>query len=136
MVWVVLGILGIPFWLIAGALAALLWHRSHFKKQAGVFPAKLRLESGSFHGFSEKPASCYCVWVHDVLLVHKGLGLVSTLPVPVAATEEAKHLGEKIMYLQFRLDDGSIIQMSGIGENEALAQGPFLKGEAPEVEME
>jgi hypothetical protein len=30
------------------------------------------------------------------------------------------------MYLRFRLDDGSILQMSDLGENEARAQGPFI----------
>jgi hypothetical protein len=135
MVWIALGCLGVPIWLLVGAIAALLWNRNHFKKQPGVFAAKLRLESGSFPGFSEKQASVYCVWVHDVLLVHKGLGLVSTVPVPVAAAEERKHLGDKTMYLRFRLDDDSILQMSGFGEDEALAQGPFLTGKAPEEEQ-
>ena len=134
MVWAALAIIGIPIWLLAVVLGALLWSRSHFKKQDGVFPAKLRLESGSFHGFSEKAASAYCLWVHDVLLVHKGIALVRVLPVPVAAAEERKQLGDKTMYLRFRLDDGSILQMSGIGEDEALAQGPFLKSEALESE--
>jgi hypothetical protein len=129
--WLALGFLGIPIWLIVGALAALYWNRRHFKKQPGVFPAKLRLETGSFHGLSEKAAATYCVWVHDVLLVHKGLGLITTLPVPVAAAEERKHLGDKTMYLRFRLDDGSIMQMSGFGEDEALAQGPFPQEKAP-----
>ena len=128
--WIALSCLGVPIWLIVGALAALLWKRYHFKKQPGVFPAKLRLETGSFPGLSDKLAPTFCVWVHDVLLVHKGLGLVSTLPVPVAAAEERKHLGDKTMYLRFRLDNGSILQMSGIGENEALAQGPFHTGKA------
>ena len=123
--WLALGCLGVPVWLVVGVLAALFWNRYHFKKQPGVFPAKLRLESGSFHGLSEKSTPTFCVWVHDVLLVHKGLSLISTLPVPVAASEERKHLGDKTMYLRFRLDDGSIMQMSGFGEDEALAQGPF-----------
>ena len=52
------------------------------------------------------------------------------IPVLVATAEESKRLGDKLMYLRFRLDDGSILQMSGIGENEALAQGPFLKDKA------
>lgn len=135
MVWAGLAIIGIPIWLLVGVLAALLWNRSHFKKQEGVFPAKLRLESGSFHGLSEKPASVFCVWVHDVLLVYKGLGLVSTLPVPVAAAEEHKHLGDKTMYLSFQLDDGSILQISGFGEDEELAKGPFFTEGAPEIEQ-
>jgi hypothetical protein len=56
------------------------------------------------------------------------------IPVPVASAEEPKLFGDKIMYLRFRLDDGSILQMLDIGENETLAQGPFLIGKGPEVE--
>jgi hypothetical protein len=134
--WIALSFLGVPIWLIVGVLAALYWKRRQFKKQSGVFPAKLRLESGSFPGLSEKPASTFCMWVHDVLLVHKGLSLASTLPVPVAAAEERKHLGDKTMYFRFRLDDGSILQMSGFGEDEALAQGPFLAKNELEEEQE
>ncbi len=134
--WIALGCLGVPVWLIVGVLAALFWNRYHFKKQPGVFPAKLRLESGSFPGLSEKPASTFCMCVHDVLLVHKGLSLASTLPVPVASAEERKHLGDKTMYLRFRLDDGSILQMSGIGEYEDLAQGPFPTNKELEEEQE
>ena len=129
MVWVTLACLGVPIWLVVGALLLVLWNRNHVKKQPGVFAAKLRLESGSFPAFSEKAASSYCEWVHDVLLVHKVMTM-RTVPVPVATAEESKRLGDKLMYLRFRLDDGSIPQMSGIGENEALAQGPFLKDKA------
>ena len=57
------------------------------------------------------------------------------IPVPVASAEEPKRYGDKIMYLRFRLDDGSILQMLDIGENETLAQGPFMIGEATEVEQ-
>jgi len=135
MVWIALACLGVPIWLVVGALALVLWNRNHVKKQPGVFAAKLRLESGSFPGFSEKAASSYCEWVHDVLLVHKGL-IMRTVPVPVASAEEQKRFGDKTMYLRFRLDDGSILQMSDIGENEAMAQGPFLIGKEPEVDQE
>jgi hypothetical protein len=59
-----------------------------------------------------------------------------TIPVPVATAEEPKLLGDKIMYLRFRLDDGSILQMSDIGKNETMAQGPFLIGGGSEVDQE
>jgi hypothetical protein len=130
--WLALGCLGVPIWLVVGVLAAVLWNRRHFKQQPGVFPATLKLESGSFHGLSEKGSPTFCVWVHDVLLVHKGLGLITTMPVPVEGAEERKHFGDKTMYLRFRLDDGSIMQMSGFGEHETLAQGPFPTNNTPE----
>lgn len=134
MIWIILTLLGVPIWMVVGALALVLWNRNHVKKQPDTFAAKLRLESGSFPGFSEKAASSYCEWIHDVLLVHKGL-IMRAVPVPVAAAEVPKRLGDKPMYLRFRLDDGSILQMSDIGENEVMAQGPFLVGEATEVDQ-
>jgi hypothetical protein len=132
MLWAALAILGVPIWLILGALAIVLWNRNHVKKQPGIFAVKLRLESGSFPGFKEKAVTGYCEWVHDVLLVHKGL-IMRAVPVPVAAAEEPKRFGDEPMYLRFRLDDGSILQMSDIGENETLAQGPFLIGKVSEA---
>jgi len=135
MLWITLACLGVPIWLVVGALAIVLWNRNHVKKQPGIFSAKLSLESGSFQGFSEKAASVYCEWIHDVLLVHKGL-IMRAIPVPVASAEEPKRFGDKTMYFRFRLDDGSILQMLDIGENEAMAQGPFLIGEGPEVDQE
>jgi hypothetical protein len=132
MAYVIMAFLGIPIWLLVAVAAIMLWKRYRFKKQPGVFPARLRLESGSFDGLSEKSMSGYCVWVHDVLLVHKGMSLGNTMPVGVAAAEETKRLGDKIMYFRFRLDDGAILQMSGFDDDEVLAQGPFATAEAPE----
>ena len=134
MIWIILACLGIPIWLVLGALAIVLWTRNHVKKQPGIFAAKLILESGSFPGFSEKATAGYCEWTQNVLLVHKGFIMRAT-PVPVASAEEPKRFGDKIMYLRFRLDDGTILQMLDIGENETLAQGPFLIGEVTEVEQ-
>ena len=133
--WIILACLGVPIWLVVGALVIVLLTRNHIKKRPGIFAAKLRLESGSFPGFGEKAVSGYCEWVRDVLLVHKGM-FMRAVTVPVASAEEPKRFGDKIMYLRFQLDDGSILQMLDVGENEALAQGPFLKDKAPEVEQE
>ena len=127
MAYVALGFLGIPIWLIIAVAVIIYWKRRNFKKQPGVFPARLRLDSGSFKGLSEKGLATYCVWVHDVLLVHKGMSLGNTLPVPVAAAGETKRLGDKTMYFSFQLDDGSIMQMSSFGDDEILAQGPFAE---------
>ena len=130
MAYVIMGFLGIPIWLLVAVAAIIYWKRRRFKQQPGVFPARLRLESGSFPGLSEKGMPGYCVWVHDVLLVHKGMSLGNTLPVPVAAAGETKRLGDKVMYFSFQLDDGSIMQLSGFGDDEVLAQGPFAESAA------
>lgn len=141
MIWAILALLGVPIWLVVGALAVMFLSRSRFKKQDGVFPAKMRRESGSASGDGEKwpPVSSFALWVHDVLLVHKGLGLMQTMPLGVAGLEGsvesadpegAKRLGEDPVLLRFRLDDGAILQMAVPGESLTLAQGPFAISEA------
>jgi hypothetical protein len=88
MLWATLALLGVPMWLVVGGLAVMFWSRSKFKKQDGVFATKMRLESGSAPGVGEKwpPMSSFALWIHDVLMVHKGLGLMNTSPLGVAVS--------------------------------------------------
>ena len=140
MIWATLALLGVPLWLIVGGLAASFWNRNRFKKQDGAFPTKLRLESGTAPGVSEKwpPLPAYALWVHDVLLVNKGLALVRTLPIGVEAPqraaesadpEEVKRLGADPVLLRFRLDNGAVLEMAVPGNSQTLAQGPFSSSE-------
>jgi hypothetical protein len=141
MLWATLALLGVPMWLVVGGLAVMFWSRSKFKKQDGVFATKMRLESGSAPGVGEKwpPMSSFALWVHDVLMVHKGLGLMNTSPLGVAGSEgsakdvdpeEVKRLGENPVILRFRLDNGAVLQMAVPGDALELAQGPFSISEA------
>lgn len=136
MIWALLAILGVPLWLVVGALAASLWSRRQFRNTPGVFRAKVRLTSGTFDGLSESwpPVAAYARWVHDVLLVNKGLALVRTQPLPIAAAEgrveeadprEIKRMGDHPILLQSRLDNGATIQLAAPGEARSLACGPF-----------
>ena len=136
MLWAILALLGVPLWIVVGGLGFSLWQRSKFKSKEGVFPTKMRLASGTAAGVGEKwpPMSSFALWVHDVLLVHKGLGLMSTFPLGVEAPEgsaesadpeELKRLGENPVLLRFRLDDGAVLEMAVPAESQELAQGPF-----------
>lgn len=136
MIWAILAILGVPIWLVVGGLGAALWSRSQFKKSPGVFVAKIRLRSGSFEGISEKwtPMPVAALWIHDVLLVHKGLALVRTIPLPVAeavgtvqeaSPSEIKRLGEQPALLTFRLDNGAELELATPGDSRSVALGPF-----------
>jgi hypothetical protein len=136
MLWALLALLGVPLWLVLGGLSVSLWHRHKFRQRPDVFTTKIRLESGSNSGFKEKwpPVSNYAHWVHDVLLVHKGLGLMPTTPVGVmglegspsdADPEQVKRLGESPKLLRIKLDDGSILQLAVPVEHLPLALGPF-----------
>ncbi len=141
---IIFGFLGIPLWLIIGMLVFTFWTRRRFKKMAGVFPFKGRIESGSAPGFRKKypRQSSYGLWVHDVLLVHKGLALIHTIPFgvveaidqPAPANDETiKRVGEQPMLLRFRLDDGAIVRLVVRAENTDLAMGPFSQGKETDL---
>src|SRR3954471_20620014 len=87
MIWIMLAALGVPVWLIVGALTAGLLSRRAFKRSPGVFPAKLRVISGAFPGIGPgwRRMPAYAQWVHDVLIVQQGNALVRNRALPVAS---------------------------------------------------
>jgi hypothetical protein len=121
-VWILLALLGVPLWLVAGALIAGLLSRRSFCRTPGAFKVALRLHDGEVRGLdtSWPRLPGYGHWVHDVLIVHRGLGLVRTTPYPVAscapphdATAPApSHLGRAPVVVQLTLDDGAILEMA------------------------
>ncbi len=74
MVWALLAVLGVPVWLIVGALGAALWSRRSFAQQPGVFRAKVRPATEE----SWPRRTVHVRVVHDVLVVNSGLALVRT----------------------------------------------------------
>ena len=137
----ILAFIGIPPWiLLVGVLIILIRDRNQFKKKPGVFPVRLRTETGSYPGIKSKwPISTsFAHWVHDVLLVHTFLPLESIHPIPVTKVEataesshplEVKGLGDQPVMLKLQLDDGTIVQMAIPDDFQALAQGPFPHSE-------
>ena len=124
-------------WLVVGGLAVMLWSRSRFKKQDGVFATKMRLESGSAPGVGKKwpPMSSFALWVHDVLMVHKGLGLMNTCSLGVAGSEgsakdvdpeEVKRLGENPGYPQVPVGQRGGAANGRIGRSARAGAGTVL----------
>lgn len=74
MIWALLAMIGVPIWLIVGALAGALVSRRRFRAQPEVFALLMR-EHGE-DGWPRRPS--YGRYVHDVLLVNAGLALVRT----------------------------------------------------------
>jgi len=141
----VLAVLGVPLWLVVGMLVAALWNRRRFLKNPGVFSTKLRLEAGSFAGLGDRwpRVSAYATWVHDVLLINKGLALIRTMPLPIAAGEgiardadpsKVKRMGDSPVLLRFRLDNGAILQMAVPRDARLLALGPYAPVESRQDE--
>jgi len=75
------------------------------------------------------------VWAHDILILEKGLLIPRTLhfrvlegihhPQP-ADPDELKSLGDSPVVMQFRLDDGGVIEIVTPSEDSADGQGPFF----------
>lgn len=74
MIWALLAILGVPIWLIVGALAGALLSRRRFKAQPGVF----RLKEREVDNEKWPRRTAYGRMVHDVLVLNKGLAMVRT----------------------------------------------------------
>lgn len=83
MIWILLAAVGVPLWLVVGALAAGLWSRRNFKKSPGVFRAKAQQMSPEQTAVDWSHLKVYGRWVHDVLLLHQGLALVRNRALPV-----------------------------------------------------
>lgn len=79
MIWALLAILGVPVWLIAGALGAMLWSRRRCRAQEGVFALAIRRA-----GEDSWPRSgAYGRLFRDVLVVNRGLALARTEVYPI-----------------------------------------------------
>lgn len=136
MIWILLAALGVPVWLVVGALAAAILSRRAFKRDPGVFPAKLRVVSGRSVGLgsSWQRMPVYVRWVHDVLIVHQGVALVRNRALPVAritgslvpgSPEDVKRLGPQPILMTLVLDDGATVECVAPADARDLMVGPF-----------
>jgi hypothetical protein len=141
LIWILLATLGVPLWLIVGALGGALWSRRTFRHAPGVFPCKARIISGSEDSGKWPRTTAYARWVHDVLLVHAGLALVRYRALPVAGVDEpitsapdVKLKGDHPVSIRLRLDDGSVAEVAAPEYAREMLAGPFLALEARSTE--
>lgn len=133
---VLLALVGVPLWVLVGGLAVALWSRSKVKKTPGIFRCTARMVSGSFPGIAEDWPRIpgYASWVHDVLLLHSGLTLGRTRPLPTMAVEhpapaeldsDVAHLGDRPAVLAVRLDGGQVVALAAPSAEAARLAGPY-----------
>lgn len=142
MVAILLAVVGVPLWLVAGLVLGALYSRHRFKQAPGVFRCKLRLVAGTAGSLKTRwgRAPAYGRWVHDVLLVNQGLALVRVLPIPVtgvvAGPDKAdpaviKRLGPAPRVLSLRAEGGSSIELAAGEPDELRMLGPFADTAVP-----
>ncbi len=130
MALIVLAALGVPLWLVLGALAAGLWSRRTFRRTPGVFTARCRLV-GAGTPSSWPRRKVFARWVHDVLIVHQGVALVRNRALPVAGlvatiiTGDVKGLGAQPAAVRVRLDDGAELEVAAASADRDHLLGPF-----------
>jgi hypothetical protein len=135
-IWILLAALGIPLWLVAGAFVATLLSRRSFKRQPGVFSAKMRSTSGDVGKLKTtwKRRPAYARWVHDVLLVQHGIALARTTALPVAratgavtsrSSDEISGLGDNPLVIALELDTGVLVELAAPAAARDLVAGPF-----------
>jgi hypothetical protein len=142
MIWGLLVAIGIPIWLVVGALLGALWSRHTHRSAPGVFPCKIRTISGAVGPVKWTRRTTYARWVHDVLLVHSGMALVRYQALPVRSIDDpiAPAPGVKLrevnhpVSLRMTLDDGSVLEVASAASSTELLTGPFFAPHAKPAE--
>jgi hypothetical protein len=142
MIAILLAVLGVPLWLVAGMVLGALYNRRRFKQAPEVFRCKIRLVSGTGSSLTTNWGRMpgYARWVHDVLVVNQGLALVRVLPLPVAEVvtgpdkadpAEIKRLGPAPRVLTLRMDGDSTVELAAGEPDELRMLGPFAGAAVP-----
>ena len=130
MVWALLAILGVPIWLIVGALIGGYLARRRFINCPGVFPLRVRSLPSKDEKWSGKQ---HGRWIHDVMLVNKGYAKVRTDPhgfkqmvgPPKPINDRAMKGMEEPMSFVLILDDDSEAEIAVAASDLNLATGPY-----------
>jgi hypothetical protein len=114
MIWATLALLGVPIWLVVGALIGAMFSRHQFRAEDDVFPLLMR-EAGD----DKWPRRlAYGRYVHNVIIVNHGLAQIRTSVHVVEEIDRLdlgdttlKHIGDPLAFA-IRLDDGSGFELA------------------------
>jgi hypothetical protein len=114
MIWATLAFLGVPIWLVVGALIGAMFSRRQFKAQPDVVPLMFRAVDDN----KWPRGLAYGRYVHNVLIVNHGLAQIRTAVHVVDNVERLdlgdttfKHIDDPIAFT-VRLDDGSEYELA------------------------
>ncbi len=114
MIWATLAFLGVPIWLVVGALLGAMFSRHQFRSQPEVFPLIFRAADDD----KWPRGLAYGRYVHNVLIVNRGLAQIRTAVHVVEHIEHLdlgdatfKHVDDPIGFT-VRLDDGAEYELA------------------------
>ncbi len=126
MIWALLAVLGVPLWLIAIALAVLVYRNRALRTRQGDIPCRLQHRPGG------RWTRGHGIWVHDVFSFRASpaswndwLGWVREAslrsPDPVEA-KKLRRLSDPII-ATFLIDDGEIVSVAANGQDQTALVG-------------
>ena len=129
MIWVILAVLGVPLWLCALAIIAVVLRNRSLRKRAGDVPARARLP-GKKHWVRG-----HGTWVHDVFAFRGSpaawrehlLWVESAALVPASETDQKKlrRLGTGFVIARFHHPDGEPADFATAAEHSSALMGPL-----------
>ena len=134
MIWAILAALGVPLWLCAVGISALLLRNRALRKRPGNVPVRVRRPG------KRRWSPGHGVWVHDVFAFRglpaawkEALVWASDASVRLATDEERKELhriGHEPVLVKLTLVEGETIEIAARSEHKNDLLGPFLAGVA------
>lgn len=118
-------------------LAAVSWrHRRRLKRTGASFRCRV-WSPGELPPTRHRStmAGQRAVWIHDVLLVHRGWLFPRLVVLPVRLPEESMRLaapgevtglGRMPLAMELRLDDGRVVAVAAANRDRTPLAGPFL----------
>jgi hypothetical protein len=132
---IVLAVLGVPLWIVLGAVGAGLWSRRTFRRAPGVIAVRCRALGDDDAEPRWPRRASYALWVHDVLVVHQGVALVRNRLLPVARLlpssvdpAELGSFGERPAAVLLQLDGGEAVEVAAAAPDRGALYGPFANG--------
>jgi hypothetical protein len=128
MIWAILALLGVPLWLVAGALGAIVFRNRSLRRRPGNIPCRVQTKPGG------RWVRGNGIWVHDVFAFRAGLASwtdrlmwvrqVSLRPPSSAEAGKLKRLADPMVAI-FLLDDGTELPVAAAGSLQAELSGPL-----------
>jgi len=128
-IWIILAALGIPLWMLAGALALLFSRARSLREREGDLSVRVRRQG------AKRWTKGHAIWVHDVFAFDATMLVWVDVLLPVSAATVGP-VGAEDQHALRRLDapvvaslvgdDGQLLEVAATGSRADGLLGPFV----------